>query len=369
MRMETRVWFITGASRGIGAEIAKAALDAGHRVVATGRQADSITKALGTSANLLAVSLDVTQEQQAAAAVQAAVERFGRIDVLVNNAGYGQLGFFESISAEQISNQFATNVFGCMHVTRAVLPMMRKQRSGYVFSISSISGIIGDPGASISCASKFAVEGWMECLRLELERFGITAILIEPGFFSTDFLDNSSVSYGDIQIEEYAAWSADTRAALDARNHQQLGDPAKLGAAMLTLIEAERHRCVSRQAQILWGGCSTRRSNSAPKARHGAICPSRRTAPSDTKAEGIVPHIPTPLDARVFHEALDSDTPPGSAAARSSISLLWRGTGATTAIPSMPFRNPLSQASRNGSRPNLRNSASTSPRSNQAFPN
>jgi NAD(P)-dependent dehydrogenase (short-subunit alcohol dehydrogenase family) len=233
----TKTWFITGASRGLGAEIARAVLNAGHQVVATARDPAAVETALEASDRLLALKLDVTQPEQAAAAVAAAKERFGRVDVLVNNAGYGQLGWFENNSEEQIRRQFETNVFGAMHVTRAVLPLMRAQRSGHVFTISSIAGLISVAGSSIYAASKFAVEGWMEGLAQELKPLGIAATVIEPGFFKTDFLDASSVSYGAYDISDYAEQAAKFKAWHNEMNHQQVGDPAKLGALLIRLSE------------------------------------------------------------------------------------------------------------------------------------
>lgn len=235
----TKTWFITGANRGLGLEMARVVLGAGHQLVAAARNPDTIETALGASDRLLAVKLDVTQPEQAAAAVEAAKGRFGRIDVLVNNAGYGQLGWFENTSDEQIRKQFETNVFGAMHVTRAVLPVMREQRSGHVFTVSSIAGFVAFPGSSIYSASKFAVEGWMESLAQELKPLGIAATLIEPGFFRTDFLDTSSVTYGAYDISDYAEQAAQFKAWHDNMNHQQIGDPAKLGAAMIKLSEME----------------------------------------------------------------------------------------------------------------------------------
>ena len=235
----SQVWLITGANRGLGAAIAKTALQAGHRVVATARRPETITQAIGTSENLLTVQLDVTDENQAHEAVSAAVETFGTIDVLVNNAGYGQLGLFEETSLKLIKEQFETNTFGTMNVTRAVLPVMRKQRSGHVFTISSVSGTVGVVGSGTYSASKFAIEGWMESLALEVAPFGISATLVEPGYFKTDFLDGSSVIHGDIVVEDYAEESALFRTAQDEMNHQQLGDPNKLAAALLHLVEVE----------------------------------------------------------------------------------------------------------------------------------
>jgi NAD(P)-dependent dehydrogenase (short-subunit alcohol dehydrogenase family) len=227
----SKVWFITGATRGIGAEIAKAALAAGDRVVATARDPSG----LAASANLLPLKLDVTDESQARAAVQAAVAHFGGIDVLVNNAGYGQLGVFETISAADIERQYATNVFGLFNVTRAVLPTMRAQRRGHVFNISSIGGLRGSAAGSIYCSTKFAVEGFSEGIAQELQQFGVHVTIVEPGFFRTDFLDSSSVRYGDVEVEGYGDYPQQLRENYDKHSHQQAGDPAKLGTALVRL--------------------------------------------------------------------------------------------------------------------------------------
>ena len=234
-----KVWFITGANRGIGAEIARTVLNAGHKVVATARKPETIAALLGHSDRLLAVPLDVTKPEQAEAAVAAAKQKFGRIDILVNNAGYGQLGWFENTSDKQVRDQFETNVFGTMQVTRAVLPIMRAQRSGHVLTISSIAGFIAFPGSSVYSASKFAVEGWMEGLAQELKPLGIAATIIEPGFFKTDFLDNTSVNYGEYNIADYKEQSTQFKDWHDNMNHNQVGDPAKLGAVLIRLSEME----------------------------------------------------------------------------------------------------------------------------------
>lgn len=238
--MHVKTWFITGASRGLGLEIARAALEAGDQVVATGRKPEQVEAGLaGSGERLLALKLDVTDQGSIEAAVDAASARFGSIDVLVNNAGYGQLGAFEQLSVAAIERQFATNVFGVFAVTRAVLPVMRAQRSGHILTLSSIGGLIGFDGASIYCATKFALEGWSESLSLELAQFGIKATVIEPGFFRTDFLDASSVSYDDIAIPDYADYSAKRKAGLDEINHRQAGDPVKLGKAMVFLVASQ----------------------------------------------------------------------------------------------------------------------------------
>ncbi|NHF65610.1 SDR family NAD(P)-dependent oxidoreductase [Xanthomonas hortorum] len=237
----TKTWFITGANRGLGLGITRAVLDAGHRVVAAARKPEQITAALsGYGDRLLAVRLDVTKPEEAEAAVALAKQTFGGIDVLVNNAGYGQLGWFENTSDEQIRNQFETNVFGAMHVTRAVLPLMRERRSGHVFTVSSVAGIYAVAGSSTYSASKFAVEGWMEGLAEEVRPLGIAATIIEPGFFKTDFLDASSVAYGAHDIADYADQVRQFTEWHHNMNHQQVGDPAKLGSVLIQLNEMKQ---------------------------------------------------------------------------------------------------------------------------------
>lgn len=237
----SKTWFVTGAGRGIGAAIVKAALAAGDNVVATGRDPKKVAAAFAPAPErLLVVALDVAVAAQAEAAVAAAVAGFGRIDVLVNNAGYGHLGAFEQSEPADVERQFATNVFGVLHVTRAVLPVMRKQRAGRIFNITSIGGLRGAPGGSLYAASKFAIEGFSESLSLEVAEFGIGVTLVEPGFFRTDFLDASSVRYGEKRIADYDAFSRKLRDNYDARNHQQAGDPAKLAAALVDLASHEK---------------------------------------------------------------------------------------------------------------------------------
>jgi len=235
-----KVWFITGASRGFGLEIARAALARGDRVVATARRPETITAALGEHDHLLGVALDVTSEAQAHAAAEAAVARFGRIDVLVNNAGYGLLGAVEEASAQEVENLFATNVFGLLGVTRAVLPHMRRQHSGHVINISSVGGYAAYPGWGVYGATKFAVEGLTEALSAELAPLGIHATVVEPGFFRTDFLDASSLVRVGKEIPGYAGTVGAMRTHMTSANHQQPGDPAKLATAMLTLVDSQQ---------------------------------------------------------------------------------------------------------------------------------
>jgi NAD(P)-dependent dehydrogenase (short-subunit alcohol dehydrogenase family) len=236
----SKVWFITGAGRGIGAEIAHAAIAAGDRVVAAARSLAQLTSTFASvdPAQVELVELDVAREAQAAAAIEAAVARFGRIDVLVNNAAYGLLGNFEELSPAEIEQQFKVNVFGVMHVLRAALPVLRKQRAGHVVNVSSIAGVTGFDGASVYCATKYAIEGLSSSLGLELAKFGIKVSTVEPGFFRTDFLDQRSVRYGQKVIDDYAAHGS-VENAYGAYHGKQLGDPAKLAKLVVQLAGME----------------------------------------------------------------------------------------------------------------------------------
>src|SRR5215217_7439929 len=236
---DKKVWFITGAGRGMGVDIAKAALTAGSAVVATGRNTDAVAKAVGEAEDLLVVKLVITSPADAQAAVQAAVERFGRIDVLVNNAGNFYAGFFEEISPEDFRKQIETTLFGPMNVTRAVLPVMRAQRSGLVVAISSTAGIVGYEFNTAYAASKFGVEGWIESLSFEVAPFGISTMLVEPGFFRTELLTPESTNYAKSSIEDYAERTEQTVAAWNSMNGQQGGNPAKLANALVQLAGQE----------------------------------------------------------------------------------------------------------------------------------
>ena len=235
-----RVWFITGASRGFGALITQEALAAGDAVVATARDPKSVAKRFGDHPNLLAVKLDVTKEAEAQAAVAEAVTRFGRIDILLNNAGYGLLGAVEEASASEVERLFQTNVFGLLAVTRAVLPQMRRQRSGHIINISSIGGYAAYVGWGAYGATKFAVEGLTEALALELAPLGIHATVVEPGFFRTDFLDDQSLVKTATRIADYADTVGAMRDFAAGANHAQPGDPAKLAKAMIALVNAKQ---------------------------------------------------------------------------------------------------------------------------------
>jgi NAD(P)-dependent dehydrogenase (short-subunit alcohol dehydrogenase family) len=232
---EKKVWFVTGAGRGMGVDIARAALAAGHAVVATGRRPERVGSAVGAHDDLLTLALDVTDPASARAAVEAAVERFGRIDVLVNNAGNFYAGFFEEISPEDFRAQVETNLFGPLNVTRAVLPVMRAQRAGHVVTISSTAGLIGQEFCTAYAASKFALEGWMESLTPEVAPFGIRTTVVEPGFFRTDLLTPESTNYAEPSIDDYAERTRQTVTAWKGMNGQQGGDPAKLAAALVQL--------------------------------------------------------------------------------------------------------------------------------------
>ncbi|WP_461187920.1 SDR family oxidoreductase [Arthrobacter sp. Z4-13] len=234
-----QVWFITGAGRGLGTDIAKAALVAGHAVVATGRNAGKVAQAVGDHADLLAVKLDVTEPADAAAAIQTVVDRFGRIDVLVNNAGNFYAGFFEEITPADFRTQIETTMFGPMNVTRAALPVLRAQRSGLLVTISSTAGIAGGEFLTAYAASKFGVEGWAESLAPEIAPFGIRSMIVEPGFFRTELLTPESTSYAESTIDDYAERTRQTVAAWQSMDGQQGGDPAKLADALIQLAGLE----------------------------------------------------------------------------------------------------------------------------------
>src|SRR3954453_2407041 len=237
---DAKVWFITGAGRGMGVDIAQAALAAGDAVVATGRSAEAVSGSVGEAENLLVVELDITNPASADAAVRAAIERFGRIDVLVNNAGNFFAGFFEELSPEQFDQQLVTNLGGPLNVPRAVLPVMRRQRSGHIITISSTAGIVGQAFCSAYAASKFGLEGWMESLRFEVEPFGIHTTIVEPGFFRTELLTKESTAFADLSIEDYAERTAETRPAWEAMSGLQTNDPAKLAGALVTIAAEEQ---------------------------------------------------------------------------------------------------------------------------------
>lgn len=236
------VWFITGASRGFGAEIARAALARGHQIVAGARDIGAIERLdLAPVENLLPVTLDVTDDDQVHDSVAVALERFGRIDVLVNNAGRGVLGAVEEVSDAQARAVYDINVFGLLAVTRAVTPVLRAQRGGSIVNISSIGGFVGSPGWGIYNSTKFAVEAISEAMRAELEPLGVAVMIVEPGYFRTDFLDSSSLHVEPNMISDYAVGPVgNMRERARSVNHGQPGDPAKGARAIVDAVDSGR---------------------------------------------------------------------------------------------------------------------------------
>ena len=234
-----KVWFITGAGRGMGVDFAKAALAAGHAVVASARDSERIPKSLGKAKDLLAVKLDVTSGADAEAAVRAALDRFKRIDVLVNNAASFYAGYFEELTPEQMQRQLAASLIGPMNVTRAVLPVMRKQRFGHIISISSSAGLSGFEFGTAYAASKFGLEGWMESLHAEIAPFGITTTVVNPGFFRTELLTEQSTQYAEPSIKDYDERRAKQLEFWKSQNGKQSGDPAKLARALITIASQQ----------------------------------------------------------------------------------------------------------------------------------
>ncbi|MFH9828934.1 SDR family oxidoreductase [Streptomyces bobili] len=237
----SKVILVTGAGRGLGTDIAREALAAGHQVVATGRRPEEVEKSLGgPQVDLLVTKLDVTNPDDAEGTALAAVDRFGRIDVLINNAGNLFTGYFEEISPAQMRRQFETNLFGPMNVTRAVLPIMRRQRAGHVITITSTAGLVGMEFTSAYAASKFAEEGWMESLRYDVEPYGIHTTIVEPGYFRTELLVDGSTNWPELSIDDYAPRTASRIEGMKSLNGKQPGDPAKLARALLTIADQEK---------------------------------------------------------------------------------------------------------------------------------
>jgi NAD(P)-dependent dehydrogenase (short-subunit alcohol dehydrogenase family) len=236
----SKVWVVTGAGRGMGVDIAKAALAAGYEVVATGRNTDKVTEALGKSDSLLIVKLDITKPADAESVVKAALEKFGRIDVLVNNAANFYAGFFEELTPEQMERQLSTSLIGPMNVTRAILPVMRKQRSGLIITISSTAGLTGFEFGTAYAASKFGLEGWMQSLQAEVEPFGINTITVNPGFFRTELLTEESTNFAERTIDDYNERRAKQMEFWKGYNGQQSGDPAKLAQALITISSQDK---------------------------------------------------------------------------------------------------------------------------------
>jgi NAD(P)-dependent dehydrogenase (short-subunit alcohol dehydrogenase family) len=235
-----KTWFITGASRGFGREITSAVLASGDKVVATVRSnAQALLEDFNHNASLRVVTMDVTAEPQVKDAVQQAIDTFGKIDVLVNNAGYGLLAAVEEATDAEVKQNYEVNVFGTLNVIRAVLPFMRKERSGHVINISSVGGLGAYIGWGLYGSTKFAIEGITEALALELAPLGIYATVVAPGFFRTNFLDHSSLVSGKTIIPDYAETVGAMRQFAANANKKQPGDPQKLAEAFVKLAASE----------------------------------------------------------------------------------------------------------------------------------
>jgi NAD(P)-dependent dehydrogenase (short-subunit alcohol dehydrogenase family) len=239
--MKQKVWFITGASRGFGRDITEAVLASGDKVVATVRSgAGTLAAEFGNNPDLFVTSLDVTNEQEAKVAAQLAIDRWGQIDVLVNNAGYGILAGVEEATSEEVRQNYEVNVFGTLNVIRAVLPYMRRQRSGHVINVSSVGGLAGYVGWGVYGSTKFAIEGLTEALAQEVAPLGIHATVVAPGFFRTNFLDQSSLVRTKNEIADYADTVGAMRSFASEVNYKQPGDPKKLAQAFIRLAAAEK---------------------------------------------------------------------------------------------------------------------------------
>lgn len=233
---KNKVYLITGASSGLGLEIAKTALAEGNNVIATGRNADKVSRAINsTTNNLLVLQMDVTDLKAIEAGISLAIEKFGTIDVLVNNAGNFYAGYFEGLSQNQVEQQIATNLFGPMNVTRAVLPVMRKNKSGHIITITSTAALVGYELCTAYAASKFGLEGFMESLQMEVAPFGINTTLVEPGFFRTNLIEKSSIQWSEIEIDDYAERLSMLRLGWEGMSGKQGGDPAKFAVALLKI--------------------------------------------------------------------------------------------------------------------------------------
>ncbi|MBC9911964.1 oxidoreductase [Chitinophaga varians] len=234
-----KVWFVTGASKGLGRDLVKKLLAGGYRVAATSRNLDELSK-IATDDNFLPLSMQVTDEASVAKALADTVVRFGRVDVVVNNAGYGLAGGLEELSDSEARGNFDINVFGTLNVIRKVLPYFRAQKSGHIFNVSSIAGFTGSfPGFGIYCATKFAVDGLSESLATEVKPFGIHVTIVSPGYFRTDFLASGSLAVPAKPIADYTLVRDLVSRHQNEINHNQAGDPEKAAAAFIEVSEAE----------------------------------------------------------------------------------------------------------------------------------
>lgn len=239
--MSTRkTWFITGASKGFGLEFVKQLLEKGHNVAATSRSISDLEKAAGAHENLLPLEMDITNEQSVAKAISATVSKFGSIDTVVNNAGYGLIGAVEELSDAEARKNFEVNVFGSLNVIRQAMPHLREQKSGHIINISSIGGYVGNfPGFGIYCATKFAVNGFTESLAVEAKPFGIDVTVVMPGYFRTNFLESDSIAVPKNPIDAYESARDSQRMHQEQINGNQPGDPVKGVAAIIKASESE----------------------------------------------------------------------------------------------------------------------------------
>jgi NAD(P)-dependent dehydrogenase (short-subunit alcohol dehydrogenase family) len=239
--MSNKVWFVTGASKGLGLTLTKQLLAAGYQVAATSRSADALIKAVGTdnTTDFLPLEVSLTDEQSVQQGIAATLQKFGTIDVIVNNAGYGQIGTLEELSDKEVRQNFDINVFGSLNVIRYAMPHLRAKHSGRIFNISSIAGFSGNFGGwGIYCATKFAVAGFTESLAAEAKDFGIDATVVYPGYFRTDFLSQDSIAVPANPIEDYKGARASQAAHQNDIDGNQAGDPDK-AALLLIKVAAE----------------------------------------------------------------------------------------------------------------------------------
>ncbi|MFC5873604.1 NADP-dependent 3-hydroxy acid dehydrogenase YdfG [Chryseobacterium arachidis] len=272
--METKkVWFVTGASKGLGLELVKKLLAEGFQVAATSRTVDSLISSIGeTSENFLPLSMNITDNNDVKSAIEKTTEHFGKVDVIVNNAGYGQLGTLEELSDEEARANFDVNVFGSLNVIRNAMPYLREQKSGNIFNISSIGGYSGNfPGWGVYCSTKFAVAGFTEALAEEAKAFGIHATVVYPGYFRTDFLNKDSVKTPAQSIEAYETARNSESAHLNEINGNQPNDPEKAAEALIALskeqnppvhflLGIETHEFLNNKIEAITGDAKTWKS-------------------------------------------------------------------------------------------------------------
>lgn len=236
-----KVWFVTGASKGLGAELVQRLLAEGYSVAATSRNKQALIDLAGNSQNFLPLSMDVTRDEDVKRAIGEVIEKFGRIDVIVNNAGYSQIGAVEELSADEVQKNFDVNVFGPLHVIRYAAPYLRAQRSGHIFNIASIGGFVGNfPAFGIYCSTKFAMAGYTEALAVEMEPFGVHTTLVYPGYFRTSFLEKDSAMVPAHPIEAYANAREVEAQHLNDINGNQPNDPKKAAEVFIALSKQEQ---------------------------------------------------------------------------------------------------------------------------------